>query len=251
MLLFWVPLSFAVTFVSYNLFSFHLGHFCCFNPCLSDVALNFPSFGFVMVCHIYNGGTVAFLSSPTSPNMSDNCALDTSGKLKDAAHIRCYNDADDDTAMNSPNVTHASSPVMGSTASSSAPRDAFTILLRKGKAPATLTAGARHSTHTCKPSGKLHDSQNAARPDVPLSTLISSKRPAETNDDVEMPSVHKSRKATVEDVDDDKDDIFKEDEPLPELIDNWDDEDNDPEVDYNCTKAMGDADHTVGHYLLS
>src|SRR5882762_7109984 len=101
MLLFWVPLSFAVTFVSYNLFSFRLGRFLCFNPCLGDVASNFPSFGFVMVHRIYNGGTVASLSSPTSPNMSDNCALDASGKLKDAAHIRWYNDADDDTAMNS------------------------------------------------------------------------------------------------------------------------------------------------------
>ena len=207
-----------------------------------------------MVRCIYNGGTVAFLSSPTSPNMSDNYALNASGKLKDAAHIHWYNDADDDTAMNSassPDVTHASSPIMGLTASSSAPRDAFTILLGKGKAPATLTAGARCSTRTCKPLGKLHNSQNAARPDVPLSTLILSKRPAETDDDVEMPSVRKSRKVTVEDVDDDEDDIFEKDEPLPELIDNLDDEDDDPEVDYNCTKAMGGADRTVGHYLLS
>jgi hypothetical protein len=84
MLSFWVPLSFAVTFVSYNLFSFRLGHFHCFNPCLGDVASNFPSFGFVMVRRIYNGGTVASLSSP---NMSDNCALDANRKLKDAVHI--------------------------------------------------------------------------------------------------------------------------------------------------------------------
>ena len=98
------------------------------------------------------------MASLSSPNMSDNCALETNGNIKDAAHIHWHNDADDDTAMNSassPNVTCASSLIMGSTASSSVLRDAFSILLGKGKAPATLTASACRSTCTSKLLEKL------------------------------------------------------------------------------------------------
>jgi hypothetical protein len=66
-------------------------------------------------------------------------------------------------------------------------------------------------------------------------------------DDEEIPPTRKTRKAMVEDVDNDDDDMFVDTE-LEELPDdNSDDEDDMPDVAYNWMKAIGDADREVCH----
>src|SRR6202790_5726065 len=90
--------------------------------------------------------------------MSDSCALDACGNIKTASEIECFNDVDDDVAMN--DVPATAVPSSASTMSTStAPLNAFSILLQKGQAPAAKTAGACRSSRTSKPSGRFLDAQ--------------------------------------------------------------------------------------------
>jgi hypothetical protein len=133
-------------------------------------------------------------------------------------------------------------------ATSTAPLNAFSILLQKGKAPAVKTAGARRSSRTSKPSGRLRDAQESTTQSNLRATL--NKRPTVTDDKLPTP-IRKSMKATVEDTDDDEgDNIFeaREYDEMPELVDDSDDEDDEPQAAYNHTKAMGDADREVCGY---
>ena len=179
--------------------------------------------------------------------MSDSCALDARGNLKDASEIEWFNDVDDDVAMNDVSATAATSST-SAMSTSTAPPNAFSVLLQKGKAPAAKTAGARRSSRTSKPSGRLRDAQESTIQSNLRATL--NKRPAVTDDELPMP-ICKSMKATVEDTDDNEgDDIFEagESDEMPELVDNSDDEDDEPQAAYNRTKAMGDADREVRGY---
>jgi len=179
--------------------------------------------------------------------MSDSCALDACGNLKDASEIEWFNDVDDDVAMNDVPATAVTSSA-STMSTSTAPLNAFSILLQKGQAPAAKTAGACRSSRTSKPSGRLRDAQESTAQSNLQATL--NKRPAITDDELPMP-IHKSMKVTVEDTDDDEgDDIFEagESDEMPELVDNSDDEDNEPQAAYDCTKAMGDTDCEVHCY---
>ncbi|KAG2359367.1 hypothetical protein BDR07DRAFT_1488310 [Suillus spraguei] len=78
----------------------------------------------------------------------DSCTLNADGTLKDASDIVFYNDPDDNTPL--PQV-----PSTGST------RNAFSVLLKAGHSPATVTAGSRRSGHPSKPSARICDVDNA------------------------------------------------------------------------------------------
>ncbi|KAG1903706.1 uncharacterized protein F5891DRAFT_906654, partial [Suillus fuscotomentosus] len=76
------------------------------------------------------------------------CALNPDGSLKDAKDIIFYNDLDD------------AIPIPTPSSSAQPPTDAFSVLLQTGHKPVPLTAGARCSIHTSKPSAHLRDSDN-------------------------------------------------------------------------------------------
>ncbi|KAG1721077.1 uncharacterized protein EDB91DRAFT_1064581 [Suillus paluster] len=76
------------------------------------------------------------------------CALNPDGSLKDAKDIVFYNDPDDAVPISTPS-------------SAQPPTDAFSVLLQTGRKPVPLTAGARRSIRTSKPSARLRDSDNA------------------------------------------------------------------------------------------
>ncbi|KAG1805105.1 uncharacterized protein HD556DRAFT_1437268 [Suillus plorans] len=77
------------------------------------------------------------------------CALNPDGSLKDAKDIVFYNDPDDAVPISAPS------------SSAQPPTDAFSVLLQTGHKPVPLTAGARRSIRTSKPSARLRDSDNA------------------------------------------------------------------------------------------
>ncbi|KAG1848572.1 hypothetical protein F4604DRAFT_1593860 [Suillus subluteus] len=76
------------------------------------------------------------------------CALNPDGSLKDAEDIVFYNDPDDAVPISAPSSAQPST-------------DAFSVLLQTGCKPVPLTAGARRSICTSKPSARLRDSDNA------------------------------------------------------------------------------------------
>ncbi|KAG1731054.1 uncharacterized protein EDB91DRAFT_1085179 [Suillus paluster] len=78
----------------------------------------------------------------------DSCALNAYGSLKDASEIKFYNDPDDDVPL--PQVPSAASMT-----------NAFSILLKAGRTPATVTGGSWHSGCPTKPSAHVHDADNA------------------------------------------------------------------------------------------
>ncbi|KAG1835524.1 hypothetical protein EV424DRAFT_1531390 [Suillus variegatus] len=72
----------------------------------------------------------------------DACALNADGSLKDAADITFFNDPDNDVPLL--NVPPSTQPLT-STAST---RDAYSVLLKAGRTPATVAAGSRQHEET-------------------------------------------------------------------------------------------------------
>jgi hypothetical protein len=170
--------------------------------------------------------------------MSESCALDVHGALKDA---------DDNVIMN--NVTSNATTLLKSPALAVS-LNAFSVLLQKGSTSVRKTASAHHSSCPSKPSGCFRDAQEAGT----IAVTKTIKRPTTTDDEDTVP-IQKSRKATVENADDTDDDtghIFDSEtlEDLPDLIYHKDNEDNDPQVAYEHTKVMGDADCEECSYLV-
>jgi hypothetical protein len=85
---------------------------------------------------------------------SDSCAVNADGSLKDAKDIVFYHDLDDsvplDTTPSAPQPSSSTNP----------PQDAFSMLLNTGHKPTPVTAGARQSICTSKPSACLQDAEN-------------------------------------------------------------------------------------------
>ena len=181
--------------------------------------------------------------------MSDSCALDAHGNLKDASEITWFNDGDDDIAMGNTFSGAGTLTTLATSANTpSAPHNAFSVLLGRGRSPAAITAGAHCSSCTSKPSGRLCDAQEVDIRSA-LAKKISLTKWAVTMDDKETLPAHKTRKAMVEDVDNDNDNMFidTELEELPDLVNNSDDEDDMPDMAYNWMEAMRDADDKVHH----
>ncbi|KAG1786949.1 uncharacterized protein HD556DRAFT_1449298 [Suillus plorans] len=85
---------------------------------------------------------------------SDSCAVNADGSLKDAKDIVFYHDPDDSVPLD----TTSSAPQPSS--STNPPQDAFSMLLNTGRKPTPVTAGARRSIRTSKPSARLRDAEN-------------------------------------------------------------------------------------------
>ncbi|KAG2069784.1 hypothetical protein BDR04DRAFT_1156285 [Suillus decipiens] len=69
----------------------------------------------------------------------DCCALNPDGSLKDASGITFFNDPDDEVPL--PQVSSFAQPSSSTTST----KDAFSVLLKAGHTPATVTAGSWHS----------------------------------------------------------------------------------------------------------
>ncbi|KAG2029213.1 hypothetical protein BDR03DRAFT_1018731 [Suillus americanus] len=85
----------------------------------------------------------------------DACALNADGSLKDASDITFFNDPDDDVLL--PKVPPSTQP----STSTASTRDAYSVLLKAGHTPATVTAGSRRSGRHLKPSARMRDADNA------------------------------------------------------------------------------------------
>ncbi|KAG2057663.1 hypothetical protein BDR06DRAFT_1004817 [Suillus hirtellus] len=90
--------------------------------------------------------------------MSDSCALNANGTLKDAFKIMFYNNSDDDVPLppvpsNSPDDNVPSTELK---------KNAFSVLLKTRHMPATVTAGSWHSGRLSKPLACIYDTDNVA-----------------------------------------------------------------------------------------
>jgi hypothetical protein len=88
----------------------------------------------------------------------DACALNADGSLKDASDITFFNDPDDDVPL--PKVPPSTQP----STSTASTRDAYSVLLKAGHTPATVSASSRRSGRHLKPSARMRDTDNACGP---------------------------------------------------------------------------------------
>ncbi|KAG1766607.1 hypothetical protein EV702DRAFT_1050638 [Suillus placidus] len=91
----------------------------------------------------------------------DCCALNADGTLKDASDITFFNDPDDKVPL--PQVASSAQPSSSTTSA----KDAFSVLLKAGRTPATVAAGSRRSGRPSKPSARIRDADNACDEDIP------------------------------------------------------------------------------------
>ncbi|KAG1771996.1 hypothetical protein EV702DRAFT_1048766 [Suillus placidus] len=85
----------------------------------------------------------------------DCCALNADGTLKDASDITFFNDPDDEVPL--PQVASSAQPSSSTTSA----KDAFSVLLKAGRTPATVAAGSRRSGQPSKPLACIRDADNA------------------------------------------------------------------------------------------
>lgn len=139
----------------------------------------------------------------------DNCAIGPDGELLDASKIVWFNDPDDDQ------------PMASATTSSTAQHQLSTVTL-----DSFVTKGppaARRSNRAVRPSTKLVDPDNA---------MALKRKPSNTS--LVKPSC-RLRQASPE----------PEEATEPDSTDTEDNDLVDPDVAYEETKALGDADRTV------
>ena len=145
---------------------------------------------------------------------SDNCALGTDGKLLDASQIHWFNDPDDDEPMASVSTSSTTQCPMAQVATT---LDSFIT---------NVPPAARRSTRAPRPSTKAIDPNN----------VINLKR---------KPSSSATRKpcrpCLTSPVHEEDDAIASE----PDPTDTEDDNPINPDIAYEETKALGDADCEV------
>ncbi len=192
--------------------------------------------------------------------MSD-CAVGPDGKLLDAKDIQWFEDADSLELIN-----HAATSLSITTANSPA---TIHLFFCGEPAPAVVVAGACCSGHTTRPSNKITDPDNAKASS--LSTMCSSNKVTNA-DDAEVSSfttTHKhkaswtmaagrriNRKVTSDDKGStDGCEISNYEPDVAEHPATSDIEagntkpEEDPNVGYVSTKAMGDADHVTSPFI--
>jgi hypothetical protein len=126
--------------------------------------------------------------------------------------------------------------------------------MRGERQPASIIGGTRRSTRTSKPSARLQAADNACDPSS-SSSMRMRKRALSSAEDLPVKRV--AMRVSVPP--DSEDDI--EDSEMPPVLDvdnssadeftnpmDDDEDDNDAEEAYLRTKALGDADHQVGHF---
>ncbi|KAG1793470.1 uncharacterized protein HD556DRAFT_1308608 [Suillus plorans] len=161
--------------------------------------------------------------------MSDSCALNTDGTLKDASKITFYNDPDDDVPL--PPVP--SNDPDDNVPSTEPKKNAFSVLLKTGHTPATVTAGSRRSGCPSKPSARIRDADNVA------SSSGTRKRARASSSATEHPVSKKVAMRFISPLDSDDEDTADEDlpsaapdpgeSPSDELIPQLDDDDDEAE----------------------
>ena len=145
---------------------------------------------------------------------SDNCALGTDGKLLDTSQIRWFNDPDDDEPMASASTSSTTQRPMAQVATM---LDSFIT---------NVPPAARHSTHAPRLSTKAIDPNN----------VMNVKR---------KPSSSATRKPCRPHL---TSPVHEEDDAIASEPDPTDTEDNNPinpDIAYEETKALSDADREV------
>jgi hypothetical protein len=160
--------------------------------------------------------TLAFiiLNSPQPAMASDNCALGPDGKLLDASKIPWFNDPDDDEPMASATTSSTNQRQVTTTL------DSFIT-----KAP----PAARRSTRAPRPSTKAIDPNNI---------MNHKRKPSDTATGKPCRPRHTSP-------------VREEDDATePNPTDTEDEDPVDPDIAYEETRALGDADREVSlHYF--
>ena len=145
---------------------------------------------------------------------SDNCALGTDGKLLDASQIHWFNDPDDDEPMASASTSSTTQHPMAQVATM---LDSFIT---------NVPPAARRSTRAPRPSTKVIDPDN----------VMNLKR---------KPSSSATRKPCRPRL---TSPVHEEDDAIASELDPTDTEDDNPinpDIAYEETKALGDADREV------
>lgn len=176
--------------------------------------------------------------------MSDlGCALDKDGELMDASNITFYNDPDDDTPISGP---------PGSTTTSTRNMHPF---FSGAHSPAVVVAGSRRSARVPRPSTRVMDPDNA---EANTSTAVTAKRLQKRKVDDAPSGRHVARRMIAESDSDleegntnDNGDAVREDYTSDDAGDGdpTDVDEDDVEVAYASTKAMGDADREVSFWF--
>ncbi|KAG0691548.1 hypothetical protein DFH29DRAFT_1010793 [Suillus ampliporus] len=105
-----------------------------------------PLFGDAWVCSMYK---------MRCRQQNYSCTLNADGSLKDASDITFFNDPDDEVPL--PQVPSSHQPSSSTTST----KYAFSVLLKTGHTPATVTAGSQCSGQPSKPSACINDADNA------------------------------------------------------------------------------------------
>ena len=173
------------------------------------------------------------------------CAQDADGNLLSPSKIVWYNDVDDDVPM------PASSG--GSSSSKLTTLDQFFI-------PTEIVAGARRSGRTTRPSTKILDPDNAESHTFFASAGVKRKaNPIAHAQAAQLPPRLRSRSAarSIHDTDADSQDEGKTDIDTVDLtekassdVEKASTDEDDIEVRYECTKALGDADRKVNIFHI-
>lgn len=195
---------------------------------------------------------------------SDGCALNADSSLKDAKDIVFYNDPDDIIPLGTPS---SAQPTLSTTPTGS---DAFSVLLKAGRKPAPVTAGARRSIRTLKPSARLRDADNACSHPSSSNSSTARKRAlssaterlvskkvalqlsaplsddddfhaagADTDTDTDPGTGHTGHSESVEDED------APEDDDAPTAEDEPDDEPDDEPQDSNIRATLSKSERTA------
>ncbi|KAG1790014.1 uncharacterized protein HD556DRAFT_1446583 [Suillus plorans] len=183
---------------------------------------------------------------------------------QDAKDIVFYNDPDDIIPLGTPS---SAQPTLSTTPTGS---DAFSVLLKAGRKPAPVTAGARRSIRTFKPSARLRDADNACSHPSSSNSSTARKRAlssaterlvskkvalqlsaplsddddfhaagADTDTDTDPGTGHTGHSESVEDED------APEDDDAPTAEDEPDDEPDDEPQDSNIRATLSKSERTA------
>lgn len=192
------------------------------------------------------------------------CAVGPDGKLLDAKDIKWYEDADSSEPIN-----HTTTPSVSVTTANSS--NTIHPFFRGDPAPAVVATGSRRSGRAIRPSNRIIDPDNSEA--LSFAAVHKLNAPIPRPNNVEASPTHKrkasrtmaggdgagrriNRKIGVDDkessdgseISDYEPDVAEH--PVTSDIEAGDTEpDEDPELAYVSTKAMGDADREVSRFV--
>ena len=177
--------------------------------------------------------------------MSD-CAVGPDGKLLDAKDIEWYEDVDSSELINK-----ATTPSSITTTNSSTAIHPF---FSGGPAPAVVVAGAHRSGHATCPSNRITDPDNAKASSLATTHKCKASSSMRTGRRINCKvAVNDEGSTDGSEIDDYEPDVAEH--PATASDNEADEADTEPEEDtnlaYASTKAMGDADREVSLFFVN